>query len=200
MGCWLKCLPFCWKTPPHILTILQTLTFSFVDLPHMMTTCKVDMKDVRVTASEIQCDGVESSVVEEADEAAVEEGQDSIRSSLPWKTLLATIGCYILGTKRHENHGSHTKALTYMIALLISISHYVFFRALEGKDPSASSSLSQPQVTTISLLLVTAFRFSNPLLWAHPLHSIYGTFCAPRFCRSLSSKASSGFEVTSWSS
>jgi hypothetical protein len=47
-----------------------------------------------------------------------------------------------------------------VIALLISVAHYVFFRSLDGKDISAPFMLRQSQVTTIALLLVTSFRAS----------------------------------------
>jgi hypothetical protein len=48
--------------------------------------------------------------------------------------------------------------LTLVLAWSLAISHYIFFRSIDGQEVSNIFALRQSHISTISLLLVTAFR------------------------------------------
>jgi hypothetical protein len=80
-------------------------------------------------------------------------------SPLARKTLLTVVACYVLGNYRLVKAFVRDSLMT-CTALLIAVTHYILFRVLDGKDLSGNPVLSQPRITAISLVLVTAFRAS----------------------------------------
>lgn len=117
---------------------------------------KNDAKNVRVNVSESHYDGLETGPNEKT---VPDNRRPPLWSALPWKMLLACVGSFILGIVFLLMNFRNDASLTALIALLTTVCHYIFFKVLDGKDSSASS-LRQPQVSLISLLLITVFRAS----------------------------------------
>jgi hypothetical protein len=76
-----------------------------------------------------------------------------------WKTPLAIVGCYVSGNVRHLCI-ILSLILTPLLATILAVFHYIFFRLIDGQEASHMFALRQSQVTTVSFLLVTAFRAS----------------------------------------
>jgi hypothetical protein len=81
------------------------------------------------------------------------------RTQWTWKTPFAIVGSYCLGKVAFFNMFPNAVLISTIAAVLV-ISHYGFFRWMDGQDDSDTFMLRQSQVTTVSFLLVTAFRAS----------------------------------------
>ena len=80
---------------------------------------------------------------------------DMTRIKSSWATYWV-VGSYFTCAYVFYAHSNTT--LTMDPAWSLAIAHYLFFSLLDGKDTSNTLALRQSQVSTISLLLVTAFR------------------------------------------
>lgn len=74
-----------------------------------------------------------------------------------WKTPLVIVGCYVSGNVRYF-YVMLNLMLTQLLATILAVSCFIFFRLNDGQEASHMFALRQSQVTNVSLLLVTAFR------------------------------------------